>query len=99
MNQIYEIKTYKQYERDVKRAIRRGLDIEKLLDVVRLLRQGKPLPAKFRNHLLTGDYRGFWECHISPDWLLLYQKDTEIRIISLYRTGSHADIFGKGKKR
>ncbi|MBR6445918.1 MAG: type II toxin-antitoxin system YafQ family toxin [Prevotella sp.] len=99
MNQIYEIKTYKQYERDVKRAIRRGLDIEKLLDVVRLLRQGKPLPAKFRNHLLTGDYKGFWECHITPDWLLLYQKDTEIRIISLYRTGSHADIFGKGKKR
>lgn len=99
MKQLYEIKTYKQYERDVKRAIRRGLDIEKLLDVVRLLRQGKPLPAKFRNHLLTGDYKGFWECHISPDWLLLYQKDTVIRIISLYRTGSHADIFGKGKKR
>ncbi len=99
MKPLYEIKTYKQYERDVKRAIRQGLDIEKLLDVVRLLRQGKPLPAKFRNHLLTGDYKGFWECHISPDWLLLYQKDTEIRIISLYRTGSHADIFGKGKKR
>ena len=99
MKPLYEIKTYKQYERDVKRAIRQGLDIEKWLDVVRLLRQGKPLPAKFRNHLLTGDYKGFWECHISPDWLLLYQKDTEIRIISLYRTGSHADIFGKGKKR
>lgn len=99
MKPLYEIKTYKQYERDVKRAIRQGLDIEKLLDVVRLLRQGKPLPAKFRNHLLTGDYKGFWECHISPDWLLLYQKDTKIRIISLYRTGSHADIFGKGKKR
>lgn len=99
MKPLYEIKTYKQYEHDVKRAIRQGLDIEKLLDVVRLLRQGKPLPAKFRNHLLTGDYKGFWECHISPDWLLLYQKDTEIRIISLYRTGSHADIFGKGKKR
>ena len=43
--------------------------------------------------------KGYWECHINPDWLLLYEKDTEIRIISLYRTGTHADIFGKGKKR
>ena len=44
-------------------------------------------------------YKGYWECHINPDWLLLYEKDTEIRIISLYRTGAHSDIFGKGKKR
>jgi mRNA interferase YafQ len=99
MSQFYEIKTYKQYDRDVKLAVRRGLDIKKLLDVVRLLRQGEPLPEKCHNHLLTGDYKGYWECHISPDWLLLYEKDTEIRIISLYRTGTHADIFGKGKKR
>ena len=42
---------------------------------------------------LSGDYKGYWECHISPDWLLLYEKDTEIRIISLCRTGTHADIF------
>jgi mRNA interferase YafQ len=49
--------------------------------------------------MLRGDYNGYWECHISPDWLLLYEKDTEIRIISLYRTGTHSDIFGKGKKR
>jgi len=99
MKQLYEIRTYKQYDRDVKLAVRRGLDIEKLLEVVRLLRQGEPLPVKCRNHLLTGDYKGYWECHINPDWLLLYEKDTEIRIISLYRTGTHADIFGKGKKR
>jgi phosphomannomutase len=59
----------------------------------------EPLPANLHNHMLSGDYKGYWECHISPDWLLLYEKDTEIRIISLYRTGTHADIFGKGKKR
>ena len=99
MKQLYEIKTYKQYDRDVKLAVRRGLDIEKLLEVVRLLRQGEPLPEKCHNHLLQGDYKGYWECHINPDWLLLYEKDTEIRIISLYRTGTHTDIFGKGKKR
>ena len=99
MKQLYEIKTYKQYDRDVKLVVRRGLDIEKLLEVVRLLRQDEPLPEKYHNHLLHGDYKGYWECHINPDWLLLYEKDTEIRIISLYRTGTHADIFGKGKKR
>lgn len=99
MKQVYEIRTYKQYDRDVKLAVRRGLDIEKLLEVVRLLRQGELLPAKYRNHLLTGDYNGYWECHITPDWLLLYEKDTEIRIISLYRTGTHSDLFGKGKKK
>ena len=99
MKQVYEIRTYKQYDRDVKLAVRRGLDIEKLLEVVRLLRQGGLLPAKYRNHLLTGDYNGYWECHITPDWLLLYEKDTEIRIISLYRTGTHSDLFGKGKKK
>ena len=99
MKQLYEIRTYKQYDRDVKRAVRRGLDIEKLLEMVWLLRQGNPLPANLHNHLLTGDYKGYWECHINPDWLLLYEKDTEIRIISLYRTGTHADIFGKGRKR
>ena len=80
-------------------AVRRGLDIEKLLEVVRLLRQGELLPAKHRNHLLTGDYKGYWECHITPDWLLLYEKDTVIRIISLYRTGTQSDLFGKGKKK
>ena len=99
MKQLYEIRTYKQYDRDVKLAVRRGLDIDKLLDAVKLLQQGEPLPAKYRNHLLSGDYKGYWACHINPDWLLLYEKDTEIRIISLYRTGTHADIFGKGKKR
>ena len=98
MKQLYEIRTYKQYDRDVKLAVRRGLDIDKLLDAVKLLQQGEPLPAKYRNHLLSGDYKGYWECHINPDWLLLYEKDTEIRIISLYRTlllrpVHHIDFF------
>ena len=99
MKQFYDIKTYKQYDRDVKLAVRRGLDMEQLLTVVDILRKGEALPPKYRNHLLTGDYKGYWECHIEPDWLLIYEKDTAIRILSLYRTGTHADLFGKGKKR
>ena len=99
MKKLYEVITSKQYEKDVRLAVRRGLDIEKLLEVVRLLRNGEPLPEKHRNHLLHGDYKGYWECHVTPDWLLLYAKDTEIRIISLYRTGTHSDLFGKVKKK
>lgn len=99
MKQPFGIKTSKQYDRDVKLAKRRGLDIEKLLEVIKLLRNDEPLPANLHNHLLSGDYKDYWECHVTPDWLLLYEKDTEIRIISLYRTGTHADIFGKGRKR
>ena len=97
--QQYKIKTSKQYDRDVKLAKRRGLNIDDLLDIVRLLRDDQPLPEKCRNHMLHGDYKGFWECHINPDWLLIYEKDKEIRIISLSRTGTHSDLFGSGKKR
>jgi mRNA interferase YafQ len=99
MKQLYNVTNSKQYERDVKLAKRRGLDIEKLIGVIEMLRTDEPLPANHHNHQLSGDYKGYWECHINPDWLLLYEKDTEIRIISLYRTGTHSDIFGKGKKR
>ena len=87
------------YLKDLKLARRRRLDENRLNEVIKLLLSGEPLPANLHNHILTGDYKGYWECHITPDWLLLYEKDTEIRIISLYRTGTHADIFGKGKKR
>jgi mRNA interferase YafQ len=99
MKNIYDIKTSKRYERDVKLAIKRGLNIEELIEIVRMLHQDEALPERCHNHLLHGDYKGYWECHINPDWLLIYEKDTEIHIISLYRTGSHADLFGKGKKR
>lgn len=95
----YKITTTKKYEKDVKLAVRRGLNIEQLLEVVNLLRQGIPLPEKNRDHQLHGDYDGYRECHINPDWLLVYAKDTEVRIISLYRTGTHSDLFGKKNKR
>ena len=65
--------------------------MEQLLTVVDMLRKGEILPPQYHNHLLHGDYKGYWECHINPDWLLLYEKDTEIRIISLYRSVRHFD--------
>ena len=95
----YIVKPTGPFRKDLKLAKKRGLLLSDLYTVMDLLATGEPLPPKYRNHLLSGDYKGYWECHINPDWLLLYEKDTEIRIISLYRTGTHSDIFGKGKKR
>lgn len=89
----YTITTTKQFQKDLKLAKKRGLCISELQEVVRILAYGEELPAKYRNHLLRGDYKGYWECHINPDWLLVYEKDTEIRIISLFRTGTHSDLF------
>lgn len=99
MEEEYTIILSGSFRKDLKSAKRRGLVLDDLYEVVGMLRAGTLLPAKYRNHPLSGDYNGYWECHINPDWLLLYEKDSEIRIISLYRTGTHADLFGKDRKR
>ena len=90
----YKVKPTGTFRKDLKLAKKRGLQLNYLYTVIEKLADDIPLPEKHHNHLLHGDYNGYWECHITPDWLLLYEKDTEIRIISLYRTGTHADIFG-----
>lgn len=85
----------RQFDRDLKRLRRSGRhDIEKLKDIVRLLLDGKPLQIKHREHSLTGNYKGRRECHIDPDWLLVYKVDIQAKIIVFERTGSHSDIFG-----
>ena len=89
----YKIQTSNKFDKDMKLAIRRGLDIEKLLHIVQLLSEDEPLPANCRDHILKGDYRGYHECHIEPDWLLIYDKREFVRIISLERTGTHSDLF------
>lgn len=82
-----------RFKKDLKLAIRRGYKIELLEKVVNQLAAGKTLDEKYRDHLLTGDYGGFRECHITPDWLLVYQvRDREL-ILFLSRTGTHSDIF------
>ncbi len=81
----------RQFEKDVVKAKKRGKDIEKLKGVLRCLTQEMLLPQKNRNHKLKGDYIGYWECHIEPDWLLVYKK-TETHIF-FARTGSHSDLF------
>jgi mRNA interferase YafQ len=80
-----------RFKRDVKRLEKRGKDMAKLKAVLMLLLKEKPLPSHYRDHPLRGDWNGFRDLHIEPDWLLLYRiKDDELQLV---RTGSHADLF------
>lgn len=91
----YELEYGGKFLKDLKLAKRRGLNLKDLTDVIDMLQEGKILPSKYRDHLLTGNYKGFRECHINPDWLLIYKKKEAIKVVSLYRTGSHSDLFKK----
>lgn len=82
-----------RFRKDLKLAMRRGYDIGLLEAVVDQLATGKALEEKYRDHLLTGDYGGFRECHITPDWLLIYQVREHELILFLSRTGTHSDLF------
>ena len=86
------IKTTRAFERDVKKAGKRGKDLQKLWGVVDRLSRGEPLSARQRPHRLSGEWNRFCECHIEPDWLLIWDE-SETAVI-LVRTGSHADLFG-----
>ncbi len=82
-----------QFKKDLKLAIKRGLKIEKLSSVVNTLASQKKLDEKYHDRNLTGEYQGFRECHIEPDWLLIYRvNDAELELF-LFRTGSHSDLF------
>ncbi len=89
----FDVFATNKYLRDVKKAKARGLDIERLLVVVDLLATGEPLSPQYKDHALTGNLRGLRDCHIAPDWLLIYSKEETIRLLTLHRTGTHADIF------
>ena len=84
-----------QFKRDYKLAIKRGCDPNQLQEVVSLLINELPLPEKYRDHALTNsrDYKGMRECHIEPDWLLVYKIYQDILILRLIRTGTHSDLF------
>lgn len=79
--------------KDLKVAKKRGLDIDKLNEVVRLIAEEQTLPDKNKDYKLVGDYVGCRECHIQPDWLLIYTVEKSVNILNLLRTGSHSDLF------
>lgn len=80
-----------RFDRELKKLKKRNYDMEKLKEVAKLLQQKKSLPAKYRPHKLKGNFIGYWECHIQPDWLLVY-KTTDDELI-LFATGTHSDLF------
>ena len=88
-----KIVTTSQFKKDFKRIKKRGHDMRELHKVLDTLRAGLPLDERNRDHALVGNYIGFRECHIRPDWLLIYAIDNERLILTASRTGSHADLF------
>lgn len=91
----YIVKSTTQFKRDYKLAMRRGLDIGLLESVIANLAMGIPLPEKNRDHALSGNWAGHRECHVLPDWLLIYRIDGDVLVLTLSRTGSHSDLFAK----
>lgn len=90
---MLEIVLSNQFRRDLKLAAKRGYNLDLLDEVVTILANRETLPEKNRDHNLTGKYAGFRECHIQPDWLLVYRVDETEILLFLSRTGTHADLF------
>ena len=90
---MLEIVLSNRFKRDLRRAVRRGRDTALLEKTVDLLAAGRPLPESSRDHVLTGDWTGYRECHIQPDWLLIYKVHESELVLLLMRTGTHADLF------
>jgi mRNA interferase YafQ len=89
----YEIEYTGKIKKDIKLAQKRGLDLSLFKDVIIQLEANGKLPSHYKPHILKGNYKGLWECHIQPDWLLIWKQDEEIKLISLTRTGTHSDLF------
>ncbi|MGI9392606.1 MAG: type II toxin-antitoxin system YafQ family toxin [Parvibaculales bacterium] len=89
----YELKTTSRFEKDLKRMKKRGADISKLGKAIAVLQKGGALPKRHKTHGLVGEWRGHFECHIQPDWLLIWKLSPQY--IILVRTGTHSDLFKK----
>ena len=84
----------RRFRKDVERVGRRGKDLAKLRVAIDLLCAGQPLPPRYRDHALLGELKGFRECHLEPDWILIYAISQDGGNVSFVRTGTHADLFG-----
>ena len=91
----YEIQRTTGFIKDYKLAVKRGFDVSKLRKVVELLANGETLPREYRDHALVSSkkYKGVRECHIEPNWLLIYKITENILVLTLFRTGTHSDLF------
>lgn len=90
---MYRIRPSTKFQKDLKKVQKRGYDISLLTTVLNILANGESLPSKYKDHNLTGNYKGCRECHITPDWLLIYEILDDELILYLTRTGTHSDLF------
>ena len=89
----YEVKFTNQFKKDLKLAKKQGKDIERLYAVIEKLADDEPLEQKYRDHDLNGNYKRCRECHVEPDWLLVYEVIDDVLVLMLYRVGSHSTLF------
>ena len=90
----YTVKFTTQFKKDYKSAVKRGYGVELLDEIISKLANGEALSEKHRDHNLAGNWSGFRECHILPDWLLIYKVENDVLVLTLTRTGTHSDLFG-----
>lgn len=90
---MYDLRPTKKFEKDLKKIKKRGYDIGLLTEVLKILVSGEKLPSKYKDHELKGNYANCRECHITPDWLLIYEIVEKNLILYLTRTGTHSDLF------
>lgn len=89
----YKIKFTARFKKDLKLVKKQGKNIDKLFDIVERIARDEVLDEKYRDHSLNGNYKGARECHIEPDFLLIYEKIDDVLVLSLARVGSHSDLF------
>lgn len=92
---MYAIQTTNKFEKDTRRLIKRNYPILLLKETIKSLEETGELSLNYKTHKLIGNYDEHWECHIKNDWLLIWKKDEAAQIITLIRTGTHVDLFGK----
>jgi len=90
---MLRIRYSSRFKKDYKAIVKRGYDVELLEEVLNVLVQEKALPQNYLDHPLSGDYAGHRECHITPDWLLIYKAHKDTLVLTLTRTGTHSDLF------
>lgn len=91
----YEVKFTNQFKKDLKLAKKQNKDLDKLFEVVDILANGEKLDEKYRDHGLSGEYQGTRECHVEPDWLLVYEIRDDVLVLMLYRVGTHSELFNR----
>lgn len=91
----YDIQFTTQFKKDLKLAKKQNKDLDKLFSVIEVLARGETLPPQYRDHDLSGNYKGTRECHVETDWLLIYEIQDNVLVLMLYRLGTHSELFKK----